>query len=88
MARGKSSNDQETLMMALVGYQAEKQKIDDKISQIEALLHGNKSAAPAAAAKQAGKKRVLSAAARKRIAKAQRKRWAEHRKRLAQGKGE
>ena len=88
MARGKSSNDQETLMMALVGYQAEKQKIDGKISEIQALLDGRKSAAPPAAAKKGGKKRVLSAAARKRIAKAQKKRWAEHRKRMAQSKGE
>jgi hypothetical protein len=33
-------------------------------------------------------KRVLSAEARKRIAAAQRKRWAEHRKRVAAAKQE
>lgn len=89
MARGKSSNDLETLKMALVGYQAEKQKIDEKISEIEARLTGKRAAVDGAApAKKAGRKRVLSAAARKRIAAAQKKRWAEHRKRLAQTKSE
>ena len=89
MARGKSSSDQETLKMALVGYQAERQKIDDKISQIEALLEGKDTAAlDETPASKTGGRRVLSAAARKRIAAAQKKRWAEHRKRLSQSKGE
>jgi hypothetical protein len=71
--------------MALVGYQVERQKIDDKIRQIQGQLGGKQGpAATAGAAKKAGrKKRVLSAAARARIAAAQRKRWAEHRKRVA-----
>ncbi len=71
--------------MALVGYQIERQKIDDKIRQIEAQLGGKRGPASAAgtAKKAAGPKRVLSAAARQRIAAAQRKRWAEHRKRIA-----
>lgn len=87
MARGRrSSQDSATLEMALVGYQLEKQKIDDKIREIEALLKGKRVAAPSAVAakKVARVKRVLSPAARKRIAAAQRKRWAEHRKRQAQ----
>lgn len=89
MARGKSSSDQETLKMALVGYQAERQKIDDKISQLEALIEGKTAAAPdAMPARKSGRKRVLSAAARKRIAAAQKKRWAEHRKLQSQSKGE
>jgi len=87
MARGKSTNDQETLKMALLGYQVEKQKIADKISEIEAQLKGE-TAPGAAPAGKAGRRRVLSAAARKRIAAAQKKRWAEHRRRLALGKGE
>jgi hypothetical protein len=74
--------------MALVGYQIERQKIDDRIRQIQALLKGKSagpSAAPAAGGegKAAGRKRTLSPAARKRIAAAQRKRWAEHRKKIA-----
>jgi hypothetical protein len=72
--------------MALVGYQLEKQKIEDKIRQIQGQLKGRRVALPSqAAAKGAsGVKRVLSPAARRRIAAAQKKRWAEHRKRVAQ----
>jgi hypothetical protein len=87
MARGNSTEDLSTLRMALVGYQLEKQKIDAKINEIQAKLKGKAVAAPADGTKADTPKRVLSPAARKRIAAAQKKRWAEHRKR-AQGKGE
>jgi len=77
--------------MALVGYEIEKQKIEDKIRQIRAQLAGRGVARAVAASASTGglrRKRTLSAAARQRIAAAQRKRWAEHRKKLAQaGKG-
>lgn len=76
-----------TLAMALVGYELEKQKIEDRIRQIKAQLgHGRVKGGAAVAAKSAGpsKRRPLSAAARRRIAAAQRKRWAEHRKKLGQ----
>ena len=93
MARGKApSDDVTTLQMALVGYQLERQKIDDKIREIEALLGGKKVPKPASAisvpanAGAAPRKRNLSAAARKRIAMAQKRRWAEHRRKAAQGK--
>jgi len=88
MARGKSADDLTTLQMALVGYQIEKQKIDDKIREIQGVLKGRRPAAgggEAAEKPAAATRRVLSPAARKRIAAAQKKRWAEHRKRLAQG---
>jgi hypothetical protein len=86
MARGRSTQDLTTLQMALVGYQIEKQKIEDKIRQIQSQLKGKRVViASDGIAKQAsGRKRVLSTAARKRIAAAQKKRWAEHRKRAAQ----
>jgi hypothetical protein len=86
MARGKSTEDLSTLQMALVGYEVEKQRIEDKIREIQARLKGKPAAsAPAAASpKPHAVKRVLSSAARKRIAAAQKKRWAEHRKRVAQ----
>jgi len=91
MPRGRSSSDPTTLAMALVGYEIEKQKIDDKIRQIRAQLgvrRGGSAAAPAAKGGGTRKRRTLSASARRRIAAAQRKRWAEHRKKLAQsGKG-
>ena len=84
MARARLE-DTSTLQMALVGYQIERQKIDDKIRAIEAQLKGKRisisSSAPAASG--AAPKRVLSPAARRRIALAQKKRWAEHRKKAA-----
>ncbi len=74
--------------MALVGYQIERQKIEDKIRSIQAQLKGKNVLLPSAAAevKAPGVKRILSPAARRRIAAAQKKRWAEHRKRVAAAK--
>src|SRR5579859_6437891 len=80
MPRGRSS-DPTTLAMALVGYEFEKQKIDEKIRQIRAQLgvrtgQGRAAGAPATKSTGPRKRRTLSAAARRRIAAAQRKRWA------------
>ena len=72
--------------MALVGYQVERDKIDAKIKEIQGVLKGKKVATAAASEKPAAK-RVLSPEARKRIALAQKKRWAEHRRAKAQAKG-
>lgn len=90
MPRGRSSEDLSTLQMALIGYQMEKQKIDERIREIEARLGGKNVAAPAGSgpAKTKAVKRILSPEARKRIAAAQKKRWAEHRKKMAAGKTE
>jgi hypothetical protein len=79
--------------MALVGYEIEKQKVEEKIREIRAQLGGGNTAGLAVSTVMAKggaprHRRPLSASARKRIADAQRKRWAEHRKKLAQaGKG-
>jgi len=57
MPRGRSLEDLTTLQMALVGYQVEKQKIEDQIRRIEAQLKGKRvplSSAAAAPAKPAG----------------------------------
>ena len=84
MPRGKAKQDSTMLAMALVGYELEKKKIDDKIKEIRAALGGKPAAKQSAVAEnEQPKRRKLSAAARKRIAIAQRKRWAEHRKTLA-----
>jgi len=74
------------LAMALVGYELEKKKIDERIREIRAQLSGANVAEKVSSAGdiKAPKRRKLSAAARKRIAAAQKKRWAEHRKALAQ----
>ena len=83
MAR-RSLEDLSTLQMALVGYQMERQKIDDRIREIQAKLKGKHVGVPSAGAeKKPVVKRVLSPDARRRIAAAQKKRWAEHRKRVA-----
>lgn len=88
MPRGRASSDTTMLAMALVGYELEKQKIEEKIREIRARLGGRKgggAGGPAADKAAAPRhKRTLSASARRRIAAAQRKRWAEHRKKLAQ----
>ena len=84
MARGKNVEDSTTLEMAIVGYQLEKEKIESKIRDLQSQLRGKRVAQPSAPAeKKAGVKRVLSPGARRRIAAAQKKRWAEHRKRVA-----
>ena len=102
MAKPKSADNhidnQATMQMALAGYEVEKQRIEEKIREINSLL-GGKRAKPAAAyrattksatttaAKGSAKpraRRQLSAAARKRIAAAQHKRWDEYHKNKAQ----
>jgi hypothetical protein len=85
MARGRSSEDVTTLEMSLVGFQIERQKIENKIQELQARLKGKRPSQPAGANGSAvPKRRELSDAARKRIAAAQKRRWAEHRKRAAQ----
>ncbi len=85
MARGKApAEDLMTLQMALVGYEIERQKIDERIKEIQAKIGKRRPAAAAGPAmEEAPRKRVLSAEARKRIALAQKRRWAEHRKKTA-----
>ncbi len=69
--------DQETLMMALTGYEAEKVKIEAAIANLRAQLGtSNKSGKPA--------KRRLSPAARRAIAAAQIRRWTQFRKAKAE----
>ena len=82
MAKAKSTANVEILRYALTHLEHERDEIQGKIDHINSQL-GHRAAAPAAAvAGEAAprKKRILSASARKRIAAAQKKRWAEHRK--------
>ena len=81
MPRG--SSDHSILEAALVGYQFEKEKIDQKIRELQAQLKGKKVPAAAKKAAKEQPKREMSAAARARIAAAQKKRWAEFHKRKA-----
>jgi hypothetical protein len=81
MAR-HAGTDNDLLSMALVGYEAQRAKIDTAIAEIQAKL----GRAPGTPTQSAPKKHRMSAAARKRIAAAQRKRWAAVKKSQAQGK--
>ena len=87
MARHAGTNH-DLLAMALVGYQAEKARIDATIAVIQTQLGhrgpGRSRGATDGTATPA--KRVMSAAGRKRIAAAQRKRWAALKKSQASGK--
>jgi hypothetical protein len=74
--------DANMLQMALIGYEAERQKIQDKIAEIRARLDGRsgRATSPKAGAAVPRTRRKMSAAARRRIAAAQRLRWIEYRK--------
>jgi hypothetical protein len=95
MPRTPSTVDQAALYeAALEGLELQKQRIEEQIRLVRALIGGKKPRAAAvavAAAEEAGpaakkaarkprRKRNLSPEARKRIAEAQRKRWAAFRK--------
>ena len=94
MPRGRTASpDNTTLEAALVGLELKRNEIDALIAKIKKQLGGKSSTtlavtSSASTGKSAGarKKRVLSPEARKRIAAAQKRRWAEHRK--AQSKSE
>lgn len=90
MAKAPVAPTKEILEAALQGLESQRQKLEDQIAHVRALM-GNRAGRPY---KQAGsnegfrtasktatrKKRVLSPEARKRIAIAQKKRWAAFRK--------
>jgi len=84
----------EILEAALQGLELQRQRLDEQIEQVRGLL-GKRSAgrppknasgpatqgqSPQQSSGRAGRKRTLSAEARKRIAAAQKKRWANFRK--------
>lgn len=84
MARGKTTDDPTTLQMALIGYELEKKRIEDRIREIKSQL-GRRGATIAVSSEEsaAPRKRNLSPEARRRIAMAQKRRWAEHRRKAA-----
>jgi hypothetical protein len=69
----------ELLTAALAGLEAQRQQIDSRIAEVRRML-GSRAAATARATPASSQKRVMSAAAKARIAEAQRKRWAEFHK--------
>jgi hypothetical protein len=92
MARAKEDHNSAILEYALLHLERERDEIQVKIDHIVRQLGRRPAAASTSAAGPAGsandaprKTRVLSDAARKRIAAAQKRRWAEHRKAKASG---
>jgi hypothetical protein len=69
----------EMLNAAIEGFEAQKRRIDVQIAEIRKMLKDARTE-PVAASAPSHRKRTLSAAARKRIGAAQRKRWAESRR--------
>jgi hypothetical protein len=74
--------DSSILEAALIGYQHQRDAIDARIAEIRRQIDGEPPQASASEA-DAPTKRVVGAAGRKRMAAAQRKRWAEIRARQA-----
>jgi hypothetical protein len=73
--------DLQTLQAALTGYQMEQARITKAIADLQVRIRGGKaprSSGPDHAAMATKPKRKLSAAARKRMAASQKKRWAEY----------
>ena len=66
----------EILNAAIDGYEAQKARIDTQIAELRAMLSGGATQPTAASEPRTRKNRRLSAAGRKRIAEAARKRWA------------
>ena len=83
MARSKSVQDPALLEAALEGLEIQKHRIEEQIEQVRSLLgHGasRRGRTTNGTVVKQSAKRVLSPAARKRIAAAQKKRWAQFRK--------
>ena len=90
MPKRSAAPNREILEAALQGLEAQKQKLDDQIAQVRAMVGRRPGRPPKDSAGEADtattrrtprkKRRSLSAEARKRIAAAQKKRWAAFRK--------
>ena len=83
MARSNPVRDAALLEAALEGLEIQKQRINDQIEQVRSMLGhatSRRGRPPAKTVAKVSQKRVLSPAARKRIAAAQKKLWAQFRK--------
>ncbi len=76
--------DRARLFAALEGLELQRRRIEEQIEQVRAMLGGRKvRLAGGGIANKPARKRMLSPEARKRIAMAQKRRWAEYRKKQA-----
>jgi hypothetical protein len=78
----KSTLNSDILAAALIGFEVQKTQIDTKIAELRSLMDGG-STAPTAPSDSGKSKRKVSAAARRRMAKAQKLRW----KKIKQAEG-
>ena len=67
----------EIISAAITGFESQKTRIDAQIAELRAMLPGGRAEPATAPEAPKGKRRRMSAAARKRIGEAQRKRWSE-----------
>ena len=70
----------ELIAAAVEGYESQKARIDSKIAELRAILSGGPVESAATPEAPERKRRKMSAAGRKAIAEAQRKRWAASKK--------
>jgi hypothetical protein len=77
MAKTLAANGPEILEAALVGLESQREKLEAQIAHVRSLLGRRTARGPVA---EVTGKRELSPEARKRIAAAQKKRWAAFRK--------
>ena len=70
----------EILTAAVLGFEEQKRRIDEQIAEIRQMLDGGRTAPAATPEPTKSKRRKMSAAARKHMGDAQRKRWAESKK--------
>jgi hypothetical protein len=65
----------EIISAAILGFEEQKRKIDSRIGDLRAMLDGKGSGSALIAEVRGRRRRALSAVARKRIGRAQRRRW-------------
>ena len=88
MAKSSAAPSREILEAALQGLESQRQRLDEQIAEVRSLMggrvgrpaRGTKEASSTASSSSGRKKRTLTPEARKRIAAAQKKRWAAFRK--------
>jgi len=78
----------EIITAAIEGFEAKKRRIDDQIAELREMHKGGNTGTAAITDAPSRKRRKLSAAARARMAEAQRKRWAASRGESVNAKAE
>ena len=80
----KSLQDASFLAAALEGLELQRKRLEEQIEQVKAMLGGRRARVGGGTISgKPARKRLLSPEARKRIAMAQKRRWAEYRRKQA-----